>query len=99
MSYAREEDFDSALHEEILQCDDDEPSETRTDDMKELCSIDCRIDHIKFDSLPTYPAPNGKMVRRLNFEIEMVPSGASNVFAVYYAEKQLGQQQASINFQ
>ncbi|KAI1308319.1 actin-like ATPase domain-containing protein [Xylaria venustula] len=97
--YATEYEFKESggtLVDEILQCDSDIPPSRRTDRVEALCEISW--DHgnvITFDSLEDYYGKNGKRLKKLVYEIVMVPSGASTEFSIYYK----GTKVASHNFQ
>jgi hypothetical protein len=60
--------------------------------------IDFAVD-IPYQQLQDYTNPNGELLKRLVFEIEMTPSGASLDFAVLINGKRQGAQNVAVNFQ
>jgi hypothetical protein len=43
-----------------------------------------------FEDLNDYDSPSGKRVKKIDFDIEMVPSGASVEFSVYESGRKIG---------
>lgn len=50
-------------------------------------------------TLADYLAPNGRHLKHLIYDIEMVPSGASYEFAIYHGGKRFGGGDVAIDFQ
>ncbi|KOC12074.1 hypothetical protein AFLA70_48g004071 [Aspergillus flavus AF70] len=98
-TYADKTEFTDSLTETILQCDDDKPPSRRNSSVKELCKIRINRRHVSFNSLEDYMGKNGQHLKKWVYDIEMVPSGASNEFAVIYQGKRLGSEKADIEFQ
>ena len=70
-----------------------------TDDVTKLCQLDVHLDGITYDQLEDYTTPaTGEEVKRFNYEIEMVPSGASNEFRLLYKGRALGAKDVKVNF-
>ncbi|KAL2857180.1 hypothetical protein BJY01DRAFT_159458 [Aspergillus pseudoustus] len=98
--YESHDDFvedNKAVH--LIQCADDEPPSRMEGNVKELCTISINDTGITFDSLDEFVARNGRKLKQLNYDVEMVPSGASSDFAVYYQGRKLGSEKAIIEFQ
>jgi hypothetical protein len=43
-----------------------------------------------FEDLDDYDTPSGMRVKNIDYEIEMIPSGASVEFSVYYKGRKVG---------
>ena len=97
-SYSKEEDFDGVYKTTIWQCDEDNPPTRMNENVKELCSISSDL-NIPYELLEDHPGANGNMIKKLFVDIEMVPSGASNVFSIIYEGIKLASQDARIDFQ
>lgn len=93
-TYAKESDF-KTFTSTIYQCDDEDPPSRFEGNVKELCDIKCHL-NIPYDELEDYRGATGKKLKRLNYDIEMVPSGASNEFSVLYEGMKLGSHNASV---
>ncbi|KAL2808589.1 hypothetical protein BJX63DRAFT_408776 [Aspergillus granulosus] len=83
----------------LVQCADDDPPSRMGRGVKELCTISINDTGITFDSLEEYVAQNGRKLKQLSYDVEMVPSGASSEFAVYYQGRKLGSEKAVVEFQ
>ncbi|KAL3465551.1 hypothetical protein BJX64DRAFT_297227 [Aspergillus heterothallicus] len=99
--YESEEDFeeDTKTVHLIQYADDDPPSRMDGKMAKKLCTISVNDTGITFDSLDDFVAQNGRKLKQLAFDVEMIPSGASSEFAVYYQGRKLGSEKAAIEFQ
>ncbi|KAL3474643.1 hypothetical protein BJX99DRAFT_231373 [Aspergillus californicus] len=97
--YETEDEFDDDLEIRILQCDDDAPPSRRSASVKELCTFTINCRGVAFNSLESYEGENGKRLKKFDFDLEMVPSGASNVFALYHRGRKLGSETAGVEFQ
>lgn len=84
---------------EIFQCDDENPPSRGTSKVNKLCTVHINRQHIPFNSLPDFVGKDGVRAKKWSFEIEMVPSGASNEFIVYYQGESLGSGKADVEFQ
>ncbi|KAI1170296.1 actin-like ATPase domain-containing protein [Nemania sp. FL0916] len=97
-TFATEREFEQrrTIVQQILQCDDDSPPARNNERVNELCEISwkCGSD-MSFESLETYYGEGGNKLKKIEYEIVMVPSGASTEFAIYYQQKKV----ASNNFQ
>ena len=92
-------DFGGSFSVTMLQCDDKVAPVRKTKSVIRLCKIDCTID-VPFSQLDDgVNQKTGKKIKKLNFDLEMVPSGASVEFVVYVNGKRQGSQNAAISFQ
>lgn len=90
-------DFGGSSSLFLQQCDELNPPTRKTADVKNLCTIDFTVD-TPYWQLPDYTNPKGEVLKRLEFEIEMTPSGASLEFAVLVNGKRQGAQNVAVNF-
>ena len=72
----------------IYQCEDDDPPTRITRSVKKLCVVKSTLD-VAYSSLKDYTSGSGKRIKKLECEIEMIPSGASNEFRVLYKGEML----------
>jgi hypothetical protein len=83
------ERFLSNPSEDVLQCDLERPPDKSNRLVTDFCQI--KVDLKKsFEDLDDYDTPSGMRVKRIDFEIEMIPSGASVEFSVYYNGRKVG---------
>lgn len=97
-AYSKQQDFDPAQITTIFHCEDDDPPSRSTASVKELCNINYNF-NVPYDSLEDFIGESGKRLKRLVYEVEMMPSGASNEFSVYYQGYKFGSQNARVDFQ
>ncbi|KAI0904020.1 actin-like ATPase domain-containing protein [Ustulina deusta] len=87
------------LVDEILHCDDDIPPPRKTERVQVLCETSWKYDdEITFESVEDYRGKNGHKLKRLTYEIVMVPSGASTEFAVYYQQMKVASHNLQVTF-
>lgn len=96
--FGKQQDYPPSCTETIYQCEDDDPPSRKTARVDELCTIKYDL-NIPFDSLEDFTGASGKKLKRFSHEIEMMPSGASNEFSVFYQGNKLGSQKARLDFQ
>ena len=82
---------------DIQQCDEDKPPRRVNGNVKEFCEVTVDLG-VRFKDLEDHFTESGRCLKRLDYEVEMVPSGASIDFSVYHGGVKLGSQQASIEF-
>lgn len=82
----------------LWQCSDDVPPSRFESSVTRLCIVGCEID-VPFSKFKNYTNPCGEKLKRLDYEIEMVPSGATVEFAVYIQGRKQGAQNVQIVFQ
>ena len=76
------------LFVDLYQCEDEVPPTRCTANVKRLGTLQCNVD-VEYKDLPYFESKRGRMMRKLSYEIELVPSGASAEFFVYVnGEKQ-----------
>ena len=63
-----------------------------------LCISKFRLD-VAYSSLKDYTNMNGEKIKKVDYKLEMIPSGASNEFRVFYEGEKLGSQNVSTEFQ
>lgn len=97
-TFASEEDYNPCQEISIYQCEDDDPPVRVTSSVKELSTIKTNF-AISYDCLNNFTGKTGNRSKILVYEIEMVPSGASNEFSVWYEGEKLASQNARIKFQ
>ncbi|KAF2682390.1 actin-like ATPase domain-containing protein [Lentithecium fluviatile CBS 122367] len=82
----------------LFQCEDEVPPSRATASVSQLCDISCMID-VPWNKFKTIKKSNGEKIRKLSFEVEMVPSGASVEFAIYIDGRRQGEQNVNVVFQ
>ncbi|OHE90576.1 hypothetical protein CORC01_14123 [Colletotrichum orchidophilum] len=92
------EDFGGHFSVDIWACDEMEVPVRRTFHVNDFCKIECKLD-IPFSSLPDIKTIDGTMAKKMTYEVEMIPSGASMEFAVYIDEKKQGSHNVRVRFQ
>lgn len=90
-------DFGGKFQVHIYQCEDERAPERKTKSVTKMCTIDCKLD-VPFSSLPTIKNSSGERLKKMDFEVQMVPSGASVEFTVYIDGRRQGAQNAAVKF-
>lgn len=93
-----QEYFTRDLAESIYQCEDEDPSTRFTKSVKKLRVFKYTLD-VAYSSLKDYTSGSGKRTKKLEYELEMIPSGASDEFRVLYQGESLGSHNVSTEFQ
>ncbi|EWG54156.1 hypothetical protein FVEG_17262 [Fusarium verticillioides 7600] len=83
------EKFVHNAKEVILQCDHKKPPKMENYLVTKFCEIKISLAK-SFEQLDDYDSPGGKRVKKIDFDIEMVPSGASVEFSVYEGDRKIG---------
>ncbi|KAH8647092.1 hypothetical protein BGZ60DRAFT_521403 [Tricladium varicosporioides] len=91
-------DFGGTWEVSLLQCEEVTAPTRKTAEVKTSCTISCTLDK-PFSSLQDFVNERGEKMKKLSFEVEMVPSGASLEFVVYIDGRRQGAQNASVHFQ
>ena len=86
------------MAESIYQCEDDDPPTRFTSSVKKLCVFRYTLD-VAYYSLKDYININGEKMKKVDYDLEMIPSGASNEFRVFYKGEKLGSHNVSTEFQ
>ena len=81
----------------LYQCEDEKAPSRKIKSVTKLCTIECELD-VPFSSLPLSMNPSGEIYRKLNYNLEMVPSGASVEFSVYIDGRKQGGENVAIKF-
>jgi hypothetical protein len=82
----------------LLQCDDAIAPTRRTSNVVSLCHIRCVIDK-PYSAFDDFVNNKGERLKKFSYELEMIPSGASVDFVVYFDGQKQGGQNAKIVFQ
>lgn len=90
-------DFDGTLEIYLYQCEDEEPPTRYTSSVQTLGELKCDLD-IQYSELPDFRSMTGVMMKRLAFEIELVPTGASVEFVLYINGRKQGSESAELRF-
>lgn len=75
-------DFGDLLTVELRTCEDEQPPDRQTSSVKKLCDIENNLD-VAFRSLSDWTNSEGKTFKKLEYDVEMVPSGATLDVSVY----------------
>lgn len=97
-TYRTEADFSGSFSEWIDSCDEKTPPSRKTDVVTRMCLVECRVPVI-FSKLKSWINPKGKELKRLDYDIEMVPSGATLEFNIYFEGRKMGASNVAITFE
>ncbi|KAI1162283.1 actin-like ATPase domain-containing protein [Nemania serpens] len=101
-TFATKEEYEQtggSFVEDILQCDGDFPPQRKNKNMEVLCKISWNQDRgIPFDLLDDYKGENGKRLKKLSYEVVMLPSGASTSFIIYHKGTRVASHDVQVNF-
>lgn len=81
----------------IWQCEDDSPPTRTTGSVERYGQVESTID-VPYPSLKDYTNPKGETMKRLEYDVKMVPSGASLEFAVFLDGRKLGKSHVAVEF-
>ncbi|TGJ86878.1 hypothetical protein E0Z10_g1906 [Xylaria hypoxylon] len=90
--------FDGTLSVILFQCNDEVPPNRKTSSVQQLGTLRCNLD-ILYSDLPKFRNHQGDRMKKLNFELEMVPSGASVEFVLYADGRKQGSKSVKISFE
>ncbi|KAL4917369.1 hypothetical protein BDW62DRAFT_183956 [Aspergillus aurantiobrunneus] len=91
-------DFGGFFAVELFECEDHDPPSRAEKSVTPHCTIDCTLD-VPFESLEDFTsAETGSRMKKLSFDLEMVPSGATVQFVVYIDGRRQGSQNANVRF-
>ncbi|KAB8272950.1 hypothetical protein BDV30DRAFT_116736 [Aspergillus minisclerotigenes] len=82
----------------IYQCASSLPPPRRDKSVTQLCEIKCKLD-VPYSSLDNFTSPKGKKMKKMSYDVVMVPSGASIEFTVSIDGRKLGAQHVAIEYQ
>lgn len=82
----------------LYNCEEPVAPMRKTDAVKSICTItfDSKIDK---DEYFQHTNRLGKKYKQLDFEVEMVPQGASVEFGIYIGGRKLGAKNVNVRFQ
>ncbi|KAI1746422.1 hypothetical protein F4680DRAFT_401390 [Xylaria scruposa] len=89
--------FDGTLTIWFYQCDDEVPPDRRTLSVDILGMLECNVD-VLYSDLPDFESKTRESWKKLSYEIEMVPSGASVEFAIYIDGRKQGGKSVKFSF-
>jgi hypothetical protein len=91
-------DFGGTFSVNLFQCEDETPPDRKTASVRSLGTIECTLD-VPFSSLEDYTNPAGEKMKKMDYEVIMVPSGASVEFAVCIDGRRQGKSNANVHFE
>lgn len=92
-----EQEFNGTCSVKLYQCEDKTPPTRLTASVQTLGTLRCDLD-VRYSALPDFASKTGMMMKRLDYEIELVPSGASVEFVLYVSGRKQGSESAKIRF-
>ncbi len=92
------EDPGRAFSYSIYQCEDAVAPDRRTASVQYMCAVDWTLD-VPYSLLETFTNSKGERLKKLSYEIEMVPTGASVEFVLYIDGRKQESQNVKVNFQ
>ncbi|GKT84531.1 LOW QUALITY PROTEIN: hsp70 family chaperone [Colletotrichum tofieldiae] len=92
------EDFSGSLSIELYECEEADPPSRCTSDVNSMCSFSFELD-IPYSKLPDFKKADGGNAKKLEYDLEMIPSGASIEFVVYIDGRKMGSRNANIRFE
>lgn len=87
-----------SITDNIYECDEQKPPSRGTDSVHYMCSISWK-NTLPFSEWKDYRNSQGEMLKRLDYDIEMVPSGATLEFHVYVDGHRMGESSVAVSFQ
>lgn len=82
----------------ILQCESEHPPKYKTNLVTRHSKIRFKLGHLGDNAWKVHEAPGGRRFRKLNYTLEMVPSGASTEISMWIKGEKLGSKYISIQF-
>ncbi|KAL4967817.1 uncharacterized protein BDV14DRAFT_197457 [Aspergillus stella-maris] len=90
-----EHEFYGSFTVELFRCEKQDPPTRLDKSVVRHCKIDCTLD-VPWEQLEDFISANtGTMIKKMSFDLEMVPSGASVLFVVYINGRWQGSQIAN----
>jgi hypothetical protein len=96
--YDSASDYNHKLNLAIYQCNDDKPPSRLIESVKPFCEASFKIE-TPYIGLADHVTTGGNHVKMLEFDIQMIPSGASIEFVVLHKGKRVGSQSIDIKFE
>ncbi|CAG9989530.1 unnamed protein product [Clonostachys byssicola] len=81
---------------ELLQCELDDPPSRRDGSVTKMGSIRCQISHLVKD-FEDFVSAEFETCKKMSYEVDMVPSGASTVFTLHFKGKKLGTHECQLD--
>ena len=81
----------------MYQCEDEEPPSRFTTSVEYLCTLDCTLENcMPVSRIRNHTIPKGKKMKRLNYNMRMIPTGSSVTFDVEVNNTRLGMKNLDI---
>ncbi|KAI1088126.1 actin-like ATPase domain-containing protein [Rostrohypoxylon terebratum] len=93
-----QKDFDKTLSLRISQCMDENPPTRVTESVTTLCSIEWTPD-VSFSDLEWITNKEGGKYKKLHYDVEFIPLGATAEFAIYIEGRKQGTKGSTVNIQ
>ncbi|KAL3455943.1 hypothetical protein BJX64DRAFT_53416 [Aspergillus heterothallicus] len=91
-------DFGGSFAVELFECEEHSAPNRLDRNVVRHCKIDCTLD-VPFETLEDFTsAETGSRMKKMSFDLEMVPSGATVQFVVYIDGRRQGSQNANVRF-
>jgi hypothetical protein len=98
-AYTEKDEFDGNISLTFYQCDDENPPTRKVketeDAIRPLGTLCCDLG-VSLSDLPSHTGTHGKRYRKLSYEVELVPSGASVEFVLYFQGERKGSEKVKI---
>ncbi|KAI0483753.1 hypothetical protein F4859DRAFT_473995 [Xylaria cf. heliscus] len=92
-----EGNFDGTFSIDIFHCFREVSPARKMTSVQKLGTLKCNLD-VQYSDLPKYESVKLAFVRKLEFELELLPSGASVEFVVYIGGRKQGSEKVNISF-
>ncbi|KAI0865570.1 hypothetical protein F4860DRAFT_256850 [Xylaria cubensis] len=96
-NFVKKASFDGTMTICFYQCEDEVPPDRKTLSVDILGKLQCNLD-VLYSELPDFESEIGESWKKLSYEIEMVPSGASVEFSVYIDGRKQGGKSVKFSF-
>jgi len=90
-------EFDGTLSIDLYQCDDEVPPTRRTANVTRIGTLHCDLD-LQYSDLPDFLCKTEVTKKKLAYDIEIVPSGASVQFVLYIDGRRQGSETAKVKY-
>lgn len=91
-------DTKGRLGTSLVQCDSSNPPGRRDNTVKDLCELKCTL--VDKSALKDFTSADGKKrLKSLDFDLEMVPSGASMDFVFYVNDRKQGSNNVTAEYE
>ncbi|TRX93941.1 hypothetical protein FHL15_005019 [Xylaria flabelliformis] len=96
-NFVEKASFDGTMTIWFYQCEDEVPPDRATLSVDILGTLQCNVD-VLYSELPGFENITGDSWKKLIYEVEMVPSGASVEFAIYIDGRKQGGKSVKFSF-